>query len=109
VSEQTRGRCSAWVSVALIATVITAGCASAGPLATNKVWQAQRAVDEAENAGAATDAAGELRAATDKLKDAQAALTNRDYDRAIRSADMALTDADYARALDQSARHEDGR
>ena len=86
------------ITLALIAAGIVLGCSSAGPLATAKLSQAERAVDEAHNASAGTNAAGELRTAMDRLRDAQAAFASGDYDRAMRLADMASVDADYARA-----------
>jgi len=94
--------------VGLIA-LVAAGCASARPLASTKVAQAERAIDEAQQSGAVTTAPTELRTAEDKLKDAQAAMAKGDYDTAIRLADQAAADADYARAGHQRARHQGGR
>ena len=85
------------LSVGLIA-LVAVGCASARLLASTKVTQAERAIDEAQQSGAVTTAPTELRTAEDKLKEAQAAMAKGDYDTAMRLADQATADADYARA-----------
>jgi len=82
-----------------LAALSAVGCASHGPLASAKVAQAERAVEDAQQAGAAASAPLEFRAAQDKLKAAQAATAKGKHDRAIRSAEQAAVDADYARAL----------
>lgn len=99
----TRGRCRglAWIVLALIAT----GCASnKGPLANAKVLQAERAFGEAQQNGASLTAARELKAAEDKLKEAQTAMRKKDYDQAIRAAEQAAVDADYARTVASNER-----
>jgi hypothetical protein len=75
------------------------GCASRGPLATAKVTQAERAVDDAQQAGAAVSAPVDFRTAQDKLKAAREALAKGRHDRAIRSAEQAEIDGEYARAV----------
>jgi Domain of unknown function (DUF4398) len=85
------------LSVGLIA-LVAVGCASARLLASTKVTQAERAIDEAQQSGAVTTAPTELRTAEDKLKEAQAVMAKGDYDTAMRLADQAAADADYARA-----------
>lgn len=85
----------AWI---VLATLTATGCASNGPLASTKIGQAERAVDEAQQSGAAISAPVELRTAEDKLKAAQAAMGKQDYGLAIRVAEQAAVDADYARA-----------
>lgn len=82
----------------VLAVPVAIGCASQGPLANTKVSNAQRAVDEAQQAGAAVSVPVELRTAEDKLKAAQLAVSKGDYEQAIASADQAAVDADYARA-----------
>lgn len=82
-----------------LAAVAAVGCASHGPLATAKVAQAERAVEDAQQAGAALSAPLEFRTAQDKLKAAQAAMAKGNNDRAIRSAEQAAIDGEYARAL----------
>ena len=84
-----------WIA---IAAPLAAGCSSNGPLASTKLAQAERAVDEAQQAGAAVSVPVELRTAEDKLKTARAAMANKDYDQAIKVAEQAAVDADYARA-----------
>jgi len=84
-----------WIA---IATPLAAGCSSNAPLASTKLAQAERAVDEAQQAGAAVSVPVELRTAEDKLKAARAAMANKDYDQAIKVAEQAAVDADYARA-----------
>ena len=89
---------TALVSIAL-ATVSAVGCASHGPLASAKVAQAERAVDDAQQAGAGVSAQLELRTAQDKLRAAQTALAKDKNDQAIRLAEQAAVDGEYARAL----------
>jgi hypothetical protein len=82
-----------------LATLSAVGCASHGPLATAKVAQAEQAVEDAQQAGAAVSAPLVFRTAQDELKAAQAALAKGNHARAIRSAEQAAIDGDYARAL----------
>lgn len=89
------GRGLVWI---VIAAPLAAGCAGNGPLASTKLAQAERAVDEAQQSGAAVSVPVELRTAEDKLKAARAAMANKDYDVAIRQSEQAAVDADYARA-----------
>ena len=86
------------VSIAL-AAVSAVGCASHGPLASAKVAQAERAVDDAQQAGAGVSAQLELRTAQDKLRAAQTALAKGKNDQAIRFAEQAAVDGEYAHAL----------
>ena len=86
------------VSIALGA-VSAVGCASHGPLASAKVAQAERAVDDAQQAGAGVSAQLELRTAQDKLRAAQTALAKGKNDQAIRFAEQAAVDGEYAHAL----------
>jgi hypothetical protein len=81
-----------------LAALSAVGCATHKPLANATITQAERAVDEAQEAGAAISAPAEFKTAQDKLKAAQAAMANGNYERAIRSAEQAAIDADYARA-----------
>jgi uncharacterized protein DUF4398 len=104
VNDHTRQpSCSRGVGIALAAFSLTAlslvGCASHGPLASAKVSQAERAVDEAQQAGAAVSAPVELRAAQDKLTAAQTAMAKGKNDTAIRAAEQAAIDGEYARAV----------
>ena len=81
-----------------LAALSAVGCASHKPLANATVTQAERAVDEAQEAGAAISAPAEFKTAQDKLKAAQAAMAKGKHERAIRSAEQAAIDAEYARA-----------
>lgn len=84
-----------WVVLTVIWAV---GCASHKPVVSAKLAQAEREIDEAQQAGAAISAPAEFKTAQDKLKAAEAAMREGDYERAIRSADEATIDAEYARA-----------
>src|SRR5512138_811293 len=57
-----------------LAALSAVGCASHKPLANATVTQAERAVDEAQEAGAAISAPAEFKTAQDKLTAAQAAM-----------------------------------
>jgi hypothetical protein len=89
------GRGLVWIALAV---PMAAGCASSAPLANSKVAQAERAVDEAQQSGAAVSVPVELRTAEDKLKAARTAASSGDYDKAIMVAEQAAVDADYAKA-----------
>ena len=81
--------------VALVAT----GCASGdAALASAKVSQAERAINEAKQGNAGVTAPLDLKRAEDKLTAARAAASKGEHDDAMRQADQALVDADYARA-----------
>jgi Domain of unknown function (DUF4398) len=84
-----------WV---VLTVVWAAGCASHKPVMSAKLAQAERAVDEAQQAGAALSAPAEFKTAQDKLKSAEAAMREGDHERVIRLADEATIDAEYARA-----------
>jgi uncharacterized protein YqfA (UPF0365 family) len=92
-----------WFALAALSMAFAAlsvvGCASHGPLAGAKVAQAERAVDDAQQAGAAVSAPLELRTAQEKLRAAQTEMAKGKNDRAIRSAEQAAIDGEYARAL----------
>jgi hypothetical protein len=75
------------------------GCASHRPLATAKMTQAERAVEDAQQAGAAVSAPVEFRTAQEKLKAAQADMAKGRHDHAIRAAEQATIDGEYARAV----------
>jgi Domain of unknown function (DUF4398) len=98
VNEEIRRRRLAGGLAVLVAALITVSCASARPMADSKVGQADRAVVDAQQAGATANASMELTTAQNKLKDAQAAIAKRDYEEAIKLADQSTVDADYARA-----------
>ena len=86
------------VSAALTA-LVAVGCASHAPLANAKLSQAERAVEDAQQAGAAASAPLEFRAAQEKLTTAQTLMTRGKHDQAIRGAEEATVDGEYARAV----------
>jgi hypothetical protein len=88
---------------AALVALMAAGCASDATLASAKVSQAERAVNEAKQSNAGVTAPVELRTAEDKLTAARAAAARGEHDEAIRQADQALADADYARARASNA------
>lgn len=95
-----------WIALAAFSLTVLSlvGCASHGPLASAKVSQAERAVDEAQQAGAAVSAPVEMRAAQDKLTAAQTATAKGKHDTAIRAAEQATIDGEYARAVTANQR-----
>ena len=88
-----------------LAALSAVGCASHKPLASATITQAERAIDEAQEAGAAISAPAEFKTAQDKLKAAQASMAKGKHEGAIRSAEQATIDAEYARvrAVNQRA------
>ena len=89
------------VLLALSAAVValsTIGCSRHNPVVAAKIAQAERAVDEAQQAGAALRAPAEFKSARDKLTSARTATENGNHDQAIRLAEQAAIDAEYARA-----------
>jgi hypothetical protein len=92
------------VSGAALVALMATGCASGdATLASAKVSQAERAVNEAKQSNAGVTAPVELRTAEDKLTAARAAAARGEHGEAIRQADQALADADYARARASNA------
>lgn len=90
---------------AALVAVMAAGCASGdAALASAKVSQAERAVNEAKQSNAGVTAPVELKTAEDKLTAARAAAAKGEHNEAMRQADQALADADYARARAVSER-----
>jgi len=87
------------VAGATLVALVAVGCASHGPLATAKVSQAERAVEEAQQAGAAASAPLEFRTAQDKLTTAQTLMARGKHDQAVRAAEEATVDGEYARAV----------
>jgi hypothetical protein len=95
-----------WTGVAgaALVAVMAAGCASGdAALASAKMSQADRAVNEAKQSNAGVTAPVELKTAEDKLTAARAAAAKGEHNEAIRQADQALADADYARARASNA------
>jgi hypothetical protein len=92
------------LSVALLGSLVAAGCAGNRTLATEKVAGAEKSVDQANKSGASSDAAVELKTAADQLAEAKAAMENKDYDKAIRLSESAAADADLAQAKASDAK-----
>jgi outer membrane PBP1 activator LpoA protein len=99
VSDHTRQLALGRVVGVALAALVLVGCASHGPLANAKVSQAERAVEEAQQAGAPASAPLEFRTAQDKLTTAQTLMAKGKHDQAIRAAEQATVDGEYARAV----------
>lgn len=99
MGDHTRQPSLVRVVSAAFAALVVVGCASHGPLATAKVSQAERALEEAQQAGAAASAPLEFRTAQDKLTTAQTLTARGKHDQAIRAAEQATVDGEYARAV----------
>jgi hypothetical protein len=82
---------------ALAIAAVLAGCASA-PVPTDQVALAERAVQDAERAGAVELAPVEMRTAREKLTAAQRAATERDAKLTARLSEQAEIDAQLAEA-----------
>jgi flagellar hook-basal body complex protein FliE len=76
-------RCAA-VSVAILVSLLIAGCGDDPP--TKELEQAQQAIDEARASGADRYSSEEFNAAQDAVKRAQAAVVARDYRQALNDA-----------------------
>ena len=99
MGDHTRQPHLARVAGSALAALVAGGCASHGPLANAKVSQAERAVEEAQQAGAAVGAPLEFRTAQDKLTTAQTLMAKGKHDQAMRAAEQATVDGEYARAV----------
>ncbi|HET6788131.1 MAG TPA: DUF4398 domain-containing protein [Aquabacterium sp.] len=88
-----RGQHLAWLlTLAVVAT--TTGCASTPPAAsTAQIAVTEAALNHASSAGGAEMAPTEMAAARDKLVRANAAMTAREFDQALRLAEEAQVDA----------------
>lgn len=88
-----------FVTAAALGLGLSCGCAATdGALSNEKVWQANKAIGAAKESNASQNAPVELRAAEDRIIEATTALTNKDYEKAVRLAEEASADAEYARA-----------
>ena len=99
MGDHTRQLLLGGVAITALAALVAVGCASHGPLANAKVSQAERAVEEAQQAGAAASAPLEFRTAQDKLTTAQTLMARGKHEQAIRAAEQATVDGEYARAV----------
>ncbi len=89
-------------AVGLVAIVTAAGCVAASPPALSEVSQARTAIIQAERAGAAQSAPGELNAAHERLAEAEQ-LAPTDAELARWRAREAESDARLALATAQDA------
>jgi len=85
------------VPSALIALLLTAGCASQ-PIPTDRLALAQQAIERAERAGAVELSPVEIRNAREKLSGAQRAAEAREVATTARLAEQAEIDAQLAEA-----------
>jgi flagellar biosynthesis/type III secretory pathway protein FliH len=89
---------------AVVVALSTIGCSNHNPVVAAKIAQAERAVNEAQQAGAAMRAPAEFRTARDKLVSAQSATGAGKHEQATRLAEQAAIDAEYARARSANQR-----
>jgi multidrug efflux pump subunit AcrA (membrane-fusion protein) len=87
----------------LIASLVVGACASP-PAPTGQLRAAQQAIDDAERAQAARHAPTELSEARTKLASANAAVEEREMDRAARLAEEARVEAELAAARTAAAK-----
>jgi Domain of unknown function (DUF4398) len=85
------------VAVLVAVTTAVAGCASA-PMPTDRIALAERAVQDAERAGAVELAPVEMRNAREKLTAAQKAASEREAEQMARLSEQAEVDAQLAEA-----------
>jgi hypothetical protein len=85
------------VAVLLAVAAAAAGCASA-PMPTDRLALAERAVQDAERAGAVELAPVEMRSAREKLTAAQKATSEREAEQAARFSEQAEIDGQLAEA-----------
>jgi uncharacterized lipoprotein YmbA len=91
---------SAWLAVG--ASLLLAGCAGNPP--SEQIATSQLAADSAFSAGAPEFAAVEMRAAQDKLKQAELAMQEENYQKAERLAEQAEWDARLAERKARAAK-----
>lgn len=91
------------VPAAALAALLFAGCASQ-PAPTGQLRAAQQAIDDAGRAQAAEHAASELSEVRSKLASANAAVEEKEMERAARLADEARVDAELAAARTAAAK-----
>ena len=73
------------------------GCSGFAASSRQKISEGDKALIEAKGSNATVNAPVELKAAEDKLGQAKAAFSKKDYNNADRLAEQALADVDYAR------------
>jgi hypothetical protein len=73
------------------------GCSGFAASSRQKISEGDKALIAAKEGNASVNAPTELKAAEDKLAQAKAAFSKKDYNNADRLAEQALADVDYAR------------
>jgi len=94
----------AMFAAAVMAALLTGGCAGDRTIAAERIAGADKAVDTARATSAATDATVELKSAEDNLAQAKTAMERKEYEEAARLAESATADADLAQAKASSAK-----
>lgn len=82
----------------LVFGILSAGCASDGLIAKQRIADGDKAFQEAKQSNAGLNAPGDLKVAEEKLIQAREAMEKKDYTKAARLAEEVVIDADYARA-----------
>lgn len=82
----------------LFLSVLIIGCAGNVAVPTDKLSNAEKAITSARESNAIVNAPLDLKLAEDKLNQAKEAVASEDYEKAARLADEATLDADVARA-----------
>ncbi|MHB1236727.1 MAG: DUF4398 domain-containing protein [Gallionella sp.] len=85
------------------ATIFIAGCAST-PAPTEQMIISRVAINNANGAGSNEYAPVQLKSATEKMKGAEQAMADKDYQRARQLAEEAQVDAQLAEAMTSSAK-----
>ncbi|KXS32468.1 MAG: Uncharacterized protein AWT59_1379 [Candidatus Gallionella acididurans] len=85
------------------ATIFIAGCAST-PAPTEQMTISRVAINNANSAGSNEYAPVQLKSATEKMKGAEQAMADKDYQRARQLAEEAQVDAQLAEAMTSSAK-----
>lgn len=106
IEKATRSRLQGIKMAALVlgSSLVLAGCAGNPP--TEQYAVTQSAVNAAISAGGTEFAAVEMKAAQDKLKEAELAMHDEDYEKARRLAEQAEWDARVAERKAQAAKAE---
>jgi hypothetical protein len=87
-----------FVGIAALGLLLMSGCTTFATLPREKILLGEKALTDAKESNASLNAPVEFKAAEDKLAEAKAAFSKKDYDKAARLAEQVSVDADYARA-----------
>jgi hypothetical protein len=99
-----KGKIVQFFAVVAIFGFLLGGCASNGPLSTQKVSAGEKAINDAKMGNASLNAPAELNMAEGKMVQAEEALAKKEYEKAARLAEQASIDAEYARAKASTAK-----